>query len=340
MFYFNHSYLRPRLLVCLLAVVFSGVVCAQERLFAPKVLNPVSGRAIVEGEILPGDVLSRVELTRAELELIRRELGKPTFRANITRVQDTAPREVWFMAHALYDKADRLAFEHVKTSGAHTGSIDTAAITPYHVWLMVNKTFMRLQAVKTALNIPELSEEVLSPDSTTPSDVIQSMIKANQELGKLLSQQVAPADVFQQVTRAINLNAQLLAVFEGTPSIPPLPAFERRKTPGNVYRRMTRCFELIGKIAQLSDQRILSVDTDSLYSGSIEPGDVYALTTLVVAELSYFHALLGDAKPAAQAYHPGKKTPAHVFQRVGILQAQLEALLKAVQASPDWLKSS
>ena len=339
MFYFNHSYLRPRLLVCLLTVAFSGAACAQERSFAPKELNPVSGRAIVEGEILPGDVLSRVELTRAELELIRQELGKPAFSAHTARAQDTAPREVWFMANALHDKADRLAFEHVKTSAAHTGSIDTAAITPYHVWLMVNKTFMRLQAVKAVLNIPEVSEELLSPDSTTPSDVLQSMIRANQELGKLLSQQVAPADVFQQVTQAIHLNTQLLAVFEGTPRIP-LPAFERRKTPDDVYRRMTRCLELIGKIAQLSDQPMLSVDTDSLYSGAIKPGDVYVLTTLVVAELSYLHALHGDTKPATQADHPGKKTPAHVFQRVGILQAQLEALLKAVQASPDWLKSS
>jgi hypothetical protein len=324
--------------------IFAGLLLALSQSCDAKfgespIVKPISGRALNQTEILPADVLSRVQLVRAEIELIRLELGKPPFPVGMTRVLDTAPREVYFMANTLYAKADRLAFELLKTSDEDTSEIDTAAITPYHVWLMVNKTFSRLQMIKKQLGIVEISSEKSIPPDTTPSDVIQSIIRANQELGRLLSQQVAPADVFQQVTRAINLNAQLLATFDGTSHIPVLPDFVRRKTPGNVYRRLTGCFELIRQIAQISNQRMLRFDTESLYSGFIEPSDVYMLATLVVAELSYFHDSHPDARMAALAYYPGTKTPSQVYQRVGILHIQLKTLYDMVKADPDWLKN-
>jgi len=304
------------------------------------ILAPVSGRSISESEILPADVLARVELLRADLDLIRLELGKPAFPFNRTRVLDTAPREVYFMASALYAKADRLAFEYVKTSEESIETIDATSIRPYHVWQKVNKSYERIQAVKAKLQIPEKSLEKIRVLSTSPSDVIQAMIKANQELGTLLSQKVSAADVYQQVTRAININAQLLASFKNTVRIPDPPKFQRRKTPENVYRILAKCFELVREIAQISNQNILRFDSESLYSGATKLDDVYSLATLLVAELSYFHALRSNVGSPANAYYPGSKTPSHVFQRVRILELQLKALRDISKSNPNWLKAS
>lgn len=302
-----------------------------------QLLQPVSGRPLSESDILPADVFSRVTLVRKELELIRTELGRVSFPVSNIQVVDTAPREVYFMASALYDKADRLAFEYVKTSEQYIKTVDAASIKPYHVWLMANRTFRRLQSVKEILLIPEKSVELISPSSTTPSDVIGLMIKANQELDILLSQKSSPADVFQQVTLAINLNAQLLATVEDSKRIPDQPEMIRRKTPEDVYRRLALCLELLRNISHSSNLSVMDFDIDSLYTGRVKPGDVYALATLLVADVSYFHALREQTKDAAGAFYPGNKTPSHVFQRVGILEAQLKQLLEFARENPQWL---
>ena len=330
---------RPKCLWRILLLTWLLVLLLVLQPCGAETLAPSSGRAISENEILPADVLSRVELVRAELDLIRLEIGQQAFPLNSIKVLDTAPREVYFMAKALYEKADRLAFEYVKTSEQLPKLMAATSIRPYHVWHLANKTYIRLQVIKDKLLIPEKSVEKISDSSTTPSDVIQAMIKANQELGALLSQKFVPADVYQQVTLAINLNAQLLATFQGTERIPSMSALQRRKTPANVYRRLTHCFELVKEIAQVSNLHILRFDTESLYSGPVKASDVYGLATLMVAELSYFHALREQVRTAAKAYYPGRKTASEVFQRVGILEAQLEALLALAKKNPQWIET-
>lgn len=301
------------------------------------VLLPVSGRVINESDILPADVFSRVELVRAELKLIRKELGDTSFPTKTFHVLETAPREVYFMANALFDRSNRLAFEYNKTTEDNENKFDAAAIKPYHVWLMVNQAYERIQSVKNSLNIVENVIENTVTTSTSPSDVIQAMFKANQELDNLLSKKVSPADVFQQVTLAVNLSAQLLAHFKEVDRIPTTPDMIRFKSSEDVYVRLTHCFSLIRNIAKLSNKEILTFDASSIGVGVVNPGDVYSLATLLVAELSYFHALLPHIDNAAQAFFPGRKTPSHVFQRVGLLEAQLDQLLNVVKKNPQWI---
>ncbi len=317
--------------------IFSSVILlASFQSSFSAILPPISGRNLTESEILPADVLARAELVREELELIRLEMGKPDIAKTDITILETAPREVYFSAHALFDKTNRLAFEHSKTSVDAPKKINTASIRPFHVWQVVNASYQRVQEVKKKLNIVEKVTETKQPDDKKPNDVIRSLLETNRLVSELLGKKVAPADVYQQVTSSVNITAQLLATFKGIARIPDEPEFIRRKTPTDVYQRLYHCFSLVKKIASTTNQSMLDFEVASITSTKA-PSDVYDLATLVVSELSYFHALHAQSKPPAKAYYPGNKTPSHVFQRVGILERQLTLLLQLADKNRDWL---
>ncbi len=57
-------------------------------------------------KIEPPDVFVHVALVRAELELIRLELGKPKSKQKELPIFDAQPREVYFQAQTLFRKTD------------------------------------------------------------------------------------------------------------------------------------------------------------------------------------------------------------------------------------------
>ena len=59
-------------------------------------------------------VFVQVSLIHAELELLRFEMGKSTFKQNELVVKDASSREIFFQALTLFRKANRLSFEHTR----------------------------------------------------------------------------------------------------------------------------------------------------------------------------------------------------------------------------------
>jgi hypothetical protein len=69
----------------------------------------------------------------------------------------------------------------------------------------------------------------------------------------------------------------------------------------------------------------------------LTPADVQNMAAIIIAELSYLHSLKKNVKPVRQAIYPGRKFPSLVYQRAGILEAQLSDLLRKISKSPRWL---
>lgn len=67
------------------------------------------------GQLQPPDVFLQVGIVRAELELIRLEMGKPENSGEPVLILEAAPREVFFQALTLFRKANRLSYEHLRT---------------------------------------------------------------------------------------------------------------------------------------------------------------------------------------------------------------------------------
>ncbi len=309
----------------------------------PATLNPVSGRSISLEEIIPADVLARVELLRDELELIRCEMGAPKEPWPKIVVTNVAPREVIFQAFTLFRKANRLRFEITGGPGIERQLKLPPVIEPFHVWTIVDAAYRVVHGTKQILQITEPVEENLQDESVTPSEVFRAIVQANKQFDALYRRRLSAAETFHQMMVATQITAHLLAEFSGTTQMPNIPAFEHGKRPVDVYLLLNKCYARIHSILEYSGIETLTLQIPNLKpndddSANIRASDVYDLTTLLVSELAYMQGQLKDAVPANQrAYARGFKVPSHVYQRGEVLLSQLVELETRVSENPDWL---
>ena len=289
-------------------------------------------------EIQPPDVYQKVMQVRGELELIRVEMGRSTDPRPELGVRNAAPREVFFQALTMHEKTSRLCLELASERPPKLG-LPEGELTPAEVHMVATATHELLVKVKADLNISGTIDLQPREPERTPTDVFRAIIQANRQLNLLLDQRLSPNDVFREVTVAIDYVSGLLAAFPEAKRIPPEPVFRSGKQPGDVYQRLTGCFERIRRIADLSNLSVLELDIAGAEVMEIEPSDVFDLASLTVSELAWLHRQLPNAPPVRQSYAVGGKFPSHVFQRVGILEAQLIELEEQVEVDPGWLRN-
>ena len=292
-------------------------------------------------EIEPADVFIQVTHLREELELLRYEMGKPKSYQPELRVADAVPREVYAQASALFELANRFCYEHTqelaKPPDRHEGKI-----MPAHVFDLVNAALKQIGIVKLKYNINEQIQELPRDPRITPSDVYRSIINAQRQLNILLDRQVTPTDIYLEVTTAIEHASRLLLFFPGAESLPATPHFERGKVPVDVYYRLVRCYSILQEIAERSGIEILKLEGINLDSDRIDIlqlNDNHYIATLIVSELSYLSQLMRN-EPALLTdftYFLERRFPSHIYQRLGVLEEQLEELNEWVLKVPNWL---
>ncbi len=277
--------------------------------------------------IEPPDCLVKAELLAAEMELIRVEMGRPRDRRPDLTVKGAAPREVYFEALALFRKADRFCFERTGESAMLPLPPAPGDIQPMHVLAVIDGALTRLLAVKDRLGVKDKAGTPARQDGKQPSDVLQAVARANRQLNLLLDQPFSPSDVYQQLTLACGYAGRLLSRIPGSKQ-PGLPAFERKKRPGDVYKRMWGCLGALRTIAAANNLVTLEADAPSWDVDDVKPSDCYDLVSLVVSEVVYLASRAPDLPPPfpAEFYEVGHKLPAHCYQCVGLLEAQLSAI--------------
>lgn len=284
---------------------------------------PVSGRRLSDpASILPADVLARVELLRANVELIRRFMGHPSAPAPLLRVEAAQPREVYSQALNLEAWASRLAFEQVRIVRA--ASIPQQQARPADVFGIVDSALSAVLLVKQDLGIEDAVAEEQRAETTTPSEVFNVTVAAGSEINNLLRQRTSPSDVFQMVTESVHYAAALHTTIPSGASLPVEPNFVPNMMPSDVYERMLECSALVTQASRALAIESLSFDPGDARSRRVTSSDVAALAALLVEELSYLHSRVPQAKQPPHAYHPGLRFAAHVYQRAGLLKRILE----------------
>jgi hypothetical protein len=291
-------------------------------------------------KIKPPDVFVRVELIRDDLELVRFVMGRPKNKQPEIAVKNAEPREVYFQAQSLFGKANRLSFEHTRDR-AKRQPIPTGEILPGDVYQIVDAALTRIQLVKKKLGITKESvAKTINPEMTA-NHVFISCVQASRQLNLLLEQRFAPSDVFLQVTRGVSYASRLLEP-STVQTLPPPPVLEPGKRPRDVYLRLIGCFGMIREIALKSNLKVLELEDEGSRKAAenADPSDVYDIALLVVSELQFLHSHLENAKAPREVFFAGRKFPSHVYQRTGILEAQLMALEAVVEKNPKWLGQS
>lgn len=302
--------------------------------------NPVSGHSISLEGITPADVLARVQMLRDTLELIRFEMGKPMASQSDSIVTNVHSHEAYFQALTLFHKADRLALELTGSTGIPPEPISLSALAPFHVWKIVNASYLRILAIKEELGLKEIVSERPEDSSTSLTETGRAIVQANRQLNLLPERHFSPSDVSQQVLLASQYAKRLLSRFpQSNIVIKPSP-LERGKEPADVFLRLVECYAILEKIAQQSKVPVLHLDLPAAHkagrSRQLDPSDVYDLATLLVSDLAYLHAQLKSDDSPKRIPYPGRTFPSHVYQQATVLLHQLKALEQLVATDPDW----
>jgi len=308
-----------------------------------KIPGPVSGRTVSIGEIIPADVLARVEVIKETIEIIRFEMGKPKATLYKPIATNAQPHEIYFQTMTLFLKADRLALELTGSTGIPPEIVKLSGIRSFHIWNMVNAAYDRILTVVHELGIPEKSSEQTKSPSTTQTDVGRAILQTNRQINLLLERQFVPSDVYQQVTMAIRYTRSLLTQFPGAQEEPHPHRYERGKKSSDVYIRLIRCYSTLENIARESKLKVLHLNREMAEKAvkklGLHASGVYDVATLLVSDLAYIHAQMPQAKFPGSVPYPGRKFPAHVFQQSGLLLDLLIQLEQQVKAHPHWLDS-
>ncbi len=291
-----------------------------------------------EGFISSADVLARVDVLRDELDLIRREMGEPPPTLIEIIVRGAQPRETYFHAYTVSDKAHRLAFEFTGRPERPLGILLAAETTPVNVYAVVSEALESIRSVKRALDISQSVQEQVHDPRTTSSQVLSAIIQANRELNNLLYQEYSPLDVHEQVSVSINFAARLLEQFAGSTPEPDPPAFERGKTSADVFNRLVLLFEDISAIAQSSGESTMVLKVRPTAPANLTSSDAHDIASMLFAELAYLYSLLKDPEAVDEPrYPPHRILPSHVYQQAGVLEAQLDQLKGYADEFPTWL---
>lgn len=273
-------------------------------------------------EIQPADCFMRASHLAKEVELIRREMGRPTeTRAPVT-VTGASPRECWFQALAVFRKSDRLCAE---IAGDPVASVPYAPpidkVTPGDVLKVIDAAGRELAETKRALGISESVDPPARDAAKTPSDVFGTLATLDRQINLLLARSFQPADCYQQVSLAVAYAARLGAA-------PGTSPFVRSKRPADCYERLAGCLQLARTLVKNAGHAVIDRPPVAGDVNEVLPSDVYDLATLVLGEVAFLHAIRKDA-PAPYPFEgnePGRKLPSHVWQLAGVLEQQLAAL--------------
>ncbi|MBM63985.1 MAG: hypothetical protein CL484_13645 [Acidobacteria bacterium] len=286
------------------------------------------------------DLSLRLNSVRAEVEFIRREMGRPEYPHFEIRLSGATPRATLSQALTLFRKIDRLSLELARRRAVISPTVPNPADFS-HSTALIERVLERIEAVKVALNINEVAPQ---PPPSTPSvsaaEALQSMLATSRQVDLLLDRRFSSSDVFQQVTLAINYTAWLLQQFSESEQIPETPEFERFKRPTDVYLRLLTCFGLLSDVAEMSTLSTLNLQDPREGTVDSTSGQSYDLASLLASELAYLHSRTTGGNSSIEAYYPGHKLPSETYQRVGVLESQLTQLLALVATSPDWLAPS
>ncbi len=282
--------------------------------------RPMLGESLIS----PHDVYNQVMHIRKELETIRRFIGKPKDARGEIDVNNASPREVYFQAVTLLNKANRLHYDFLRTMSEPV-VVKYADLFPADVYGLVSSALIKIREIKFKLDVEEVYTLPEQGVIKEPTDVLRSIVQANRQLNILLDIPYTPNDVFQKVVVAIN-NASLLT----GAGIPDLPEFECCKKPRDVHQRLFKCFKVIEDIFRIKGLKMLTLSINEDEFMNTVPGDVYDLATMINSELAELNHVSGN-KLAHLEQYAGRKFPSHVYQQAGILETLLLDLLKQSQ---------
>ena len=205
----------------------------------------VSGQAFADSHekknIVPSDVYAAAVRMRADVDNLRFHMGKPAADEHDFEVSNAQPREVYFIARAVYLTANEFATQMTGSWHSKEIPLDLRDIKPANVFEIVTAAD---RIITDVLKHQSLERKTKSPpwaDGKTPSDVYMQLLGVSDQLNLMMDRPFTPSHVFREVTRATKYAKHLIGIYEDH-KYPREPDFEPGKIPGEVLCVDARLF--------------------------------------------------------------------------------------------------
>ncbi|MFI5343290.1 MAG: hypothetical protein ACHQUC_03620 [Chlamydiales bacterium] len=255
-------------------------------------------------------------------------------------IENAQPRDVLLQSISIYNKANRLAFEYTRQTNPEMSTTDVNQTHLENIWNVLHQTLLIFYRLQPILDIKQPIKIDMPRTPITLTEVSKLLIELNQQIDDMGWTQASPAETFGALTKAIYLAAALLADSPEPQEIPDAPAFERGKTPEQVYRRLLTIMNMINLISERQHIPSMSIRVENLQAENIHPSDVNDMTYFIIARLESFYYLAHKKNKEIEIYYHGWKLPSHIFQRAGILEIQVQHLFDTIKNHPAWLKGA
>ena len=265
-----------------------------------------------------------------EVELIREVMGRRYDDSPRLPVSQASEFEVFFQAQTLFRKANQLAYEIAGAPRQAAAPAPDRDITPADVHALVMAALEQIRLVKAELGIDEVVPLQTRDAGISPTGNFLIIIDINRQLNLLVSTTIRSADVFEEVSFAVLYTAGILAKVTGV-NEPVVEAFDGHRRPFQNYFRLLECIDRVNRIATKAGVSVIGISTRRNLPDDIEPGHVYDIANILVADLAYLAKVL-EAEQVSVNLGPTPKHvfPSHVYARAGVLLQQLERLEAAL----------
>lgn len=313
----------PLLVLLVLALGNGGVSFGDETPTAPADKQPVSTSP--QSEPTYGEICAQLDKLQADIELVRLELGKEPVDRIYVRVTNASPREADALCRLLFRKIGRLYNEqsHVLMNVPVSRK---DRVTTADVLKSIKLTQDLTERLVEELGITERNEVKAAQANLDIDDVVAKLLILNRQINKLFSHGYTPRDVFAEVTLAISYTARIRELYPDSALFIETPELERRKRPADVFNRLIKCHGKVSAIAKQRGLPLLELESNVSSTDWVDPSDVHDVATLLVEDVAYLHSQFPDAKGPRLVFDPGRKFPSLVYQRVGLLEKQIDEL--------------
>ncbi len=289
--------------------------------------------------ITPGHVLARLNLAADYAEDVRWLMGRNTNHIRTLHVREAQPREVYFQARSLFEKANRLTAEYLDDRVTIPPTPPADRLRPADVYGLMSGTLQRLLLLRSALGMDELDhEESLPVAGATPTDVYIRTLEVSRQINELAERPLNARDSMQAVLRASALTRGILQQCGIEAPIEAAAEIQPGHVPADVFHRILQNVRVVSGIMVRQGQKMLFVAPTR--ATSISESDVIDVTNLLISELAFIGRRMGletDDAGAIPAESPAIVTPSSVMSQVDILETRLARLAQCLAASPGRL---
>lgn len=278
-------------------------------------------------KITPNQVFQVTEDILAQLQRLHdANLSIPNLVHVDTKLPARLPRHVYQQALNLRFKIQLLK----QVNGLKPRKIEATGvkeITPQDVLQEVQIILDELIEFDKPFNLPAFKKQAKPAEGKTPTDVYINLQRAQEMVVQLGIPDTIPNEVFNTAL-AVSEEIKLVAAASGKKTDVEAPSPSIGKKPADAYSLAYYALKGIKGLTQKPEYTISNgVELPKRKTRNISPKDVQQLLLFCLAELSAMKVTVGATTPMTIREPAGGQTPTSVFNKLGLVNRQIQAMV-------------